>query len=124
MKRIFLILFLVFSLHGFSQIEGEDEIYLTGDLTEAKFQGGGLDKFYDYVIKESDFSMITTKCRIVASFTIDIDGSLKRIKMLEYPNSLAAAEMIRVLNKSPKWESAKRHGKPVSIEMKIPLVFK
>lgn len=33
-------------------------------------------------------------------------------------------ELMRVLNLSPKWEPAKRAGKPVSIEIKYPMNFK
>lgn len=35
----------------------------------------------------------------------------------------SASEFIRVLKKCPKWEPARRGGKPISIEIKYPMVF-
>lgn len=39
MKRIIALLFLFIPLITFSQIGGEDEVYLNGDRVEAKFNG-------------------------------------------------------------------------------------
>jgi hypothetical protein len=36
----------------------------------------------------------------------------------------SATEIIRVMKKCPKWEPAKRKGKPISIEIKYPMTFK
>ena len=36
----------------------------------------------------------------------------------------SCVELIRVLNKCPKLEPAKRGGKPISMEVKYPMVFK
>ena len=58
------------------------------------------------------------------SFTVNEFGQVKKIKVLEFPNVEAASEIIRVLNKSPKWEPAKRAGNPFSVEIKMPLMFK
>jgi protein TonB len=61
---------------------------------------------------------------MVAAFTIDTDGKLINIKLVEMIDSESAMEMIRVLNLSPKWQPAKRKGKAISIEIKYPMVFK
>ena len=45
----YVVLFLFFSLTLFAQIGGEDEVYLSGDKIDAKFNGGGINKFYDYL---------------------------------------------------------------------------
>ena len=44
-KFLVLAVFVLFSNLCFSQIGGEDEVYLGGDLIDAKFQNGGIDKF-------------------------------------------------------------------------------
>lgn len=111
-------------LVAFSQIGGEDEVYLSGDRTEAKFNGGGLEKFNEFVQKEFDYSKVKKSGKMVAAFTVDVDGKVKNIKLVELIDIESASEMIRVLNKCPHWQPAKRGGKPISIEIKYPMVFK
>ena len=121
---VLVVLFFAFPLSSIAQIGGEDEVYLNGDFIEAKFNGGGMDKFYDFINKEFDFSKVTKKGKMIAAFTVDVDGNVKNIKVVQLIDIESATEIIRVLKKCPKWESAKRGGKPVSIEIKIPLSFK
>ena len=61
---------------------------------------------------------------MVGAFTVDVDGSIKNIKIIEFFDVESATEFIRVLKKCPKWEPAKRGGKPISIEIKYPMVFR
>jgi hypothetical protein len=49
---------------------------------------------------------------------------IKNIKIIEFFDIESATEFIRVLKKCPKWEPAKRGGKPISIEIKYPMVFR
>ena len=45
---LFLLLASILTFSGFAQIGGEDEVYLSGDRIEAKFQGGGIDNFSNF----------------------------------------------------------------------------
>jgi hypothetical protein len=123
MKRIAFFLFLFFPLLAFSQIGGEDEVYLNGDSVEAKFNGGGIEKFSDFVHGQFNYSKVKKAGRMIASFTVDVDGSIKNIKLVQMIDVDSGVELIRVLNKCPKWTPAKRGGKPISIEVKYPMVF-
>lgn len=76
MKLIKFLLIVLLPIAGFSQMGGEGEVYLKGDRIEAKFNGGGLDKFREYLDKEFDYSKVL------------------------------------------------KAGKPISIEIKYPMVFK
>lgn len=118
-----LFLMLMIPFLSFSQIQGEDEVYLSGDRIEAKFNGGGLDKFYEYINKEFDYTKVTKAGKMLAAFTIDEEGAVVGIKIVEMLDVESATEMIRVLKKCPKWEPAMRGGKPISIEIKYPMVF-
>lgn len=124
MKYIKIVLFLLMPLVGFSQIDGEDEVYLNGDLIEAKFNGGGIEEFSKFLRKEFDYSKVTKAGKMVGAFTVDVDGSVKNIKITEFFDIESATEFIRVLKKCPKWQPAKRGGKPISIEIKYPMVFR
>ena len=122
-KRTLLFLFF-FPLLTFAQIGGEDEVYLNGDRIEAKFNGGGIEKFSEFVRGQFNYSKVKKSGRMIASFTVAVDGSLKNIKLVEMIDVDSGVELIRVLNKCPKWEPAKRGGKPISMEIKYPMVFK
>ena len=106
------------------QIQGDGEVYLNGDRIEAQFNGGGIEKFSVFIDKNFDYSKVKKPGKMVAAFTIDVDGKVKNIKLVEMIDTESAMEMIRVLNLSPIWQPAKRGGKPISIEIKYPMVFK
>jgi hypothetical protein len=123
-KFLVLAVFVLFSNLSFSQLGGEDEVYLGGEFIEAKFQNGGIDKFYDYIIANFDTQTVEKKGQIVFEFTVNENGEVKNIKILRDLGSNSAIELIRVLRKAPKWQPASRGGKPVSINLKMPLTFK
>ena len=118
------IVFFTFSLSSIAQNGGEDEVYLNGDGVEARFNGGGIDNFSEFVYKEFDYSKVTKPGKMVGAFTVDVEGNVKNIKIIEFFDVESATEFIRVLKKCPKWEPAKRGGKPVSIEIKYPMIFR
>ena len=125
MKKIVAIIVLFFAFNlSHAQLGGEDEVYLSGDLTEATFQGGDLNKFYDYIIKNFDTKTVEKKGQLIFSFTINDKGEVKNIRVVKDLGGTSALEIIRVLRASPKWEPAKRGGKPVSIDIKLPMNFK
>jgi hypothetical protein len=117
-----LILFVSFS--GFAQIGGEDEVYLGGDRVEATFQGGGMENFSKFLNKEFDYTKVTKPGKMVGAFTIDEEGNVKNIKIVEFFDIESATEFIRVLKKCPKWQPAKRGGKAINIDIKYPMIFR
>jgi hypothetical protein len=122
-KKLFSLLFIVLPLLCYSQISGEDEVYLKGDYIEAKFNGGGLDKFYEYVNTNVDKNKITKAGKLVFTFDITITGEVKNIKIIEFPDIVMATEIIRVIKKAPNWEPAKRGGKAININIKFPIQY-
>ena len=107
-----------------SELLMETELVTSPDVSNPKFNGGELNKFYEFINQEFNYSTVTKAGRIVVSFTVTELGEVKKIKVLEFPNVEAASEIIRVLNKSPKWEPAKRAGNPFSVVIKMPVLFK
>lgn len=124
MKLITILFFLLLPIAGFSQIEGDGEVYLTMERIDAKFNGGGIDNFTEFIHKEFDYSKVTKPGKLEATFTIDEEGKVTKIRITQMIDVESATEFIRVLKKCPKWEPAKRGGKPISIEIKYPMVFK
>lgn len=125
MKSYLLLLFLLISqIATQAQIGGEDEVYLGGDRIEPKFKGDDrLVAFQKFLRNEFDYSKVTKEGTMVFAFTIDENGDVKKIKVIEILDVESATEIIRVMKKCPKWEPAMRNGKPLSIEIKYPMVF-
>lgn len=123
MKSLRLLVLLLIPFFSFSQIQGEDEVYLGGDGIEPQFNGGGMEQFQEFVNTHFDHSKVSKPGKMVAAFTIATDGSVQKIKMIQMIDSESAIEMIRVLNECPKWKPASRGGKPISVEIKYPIVF-
>ncbi|HWS60983.1 MAG TPA: energy transducer TonB [Flavobacterium sp.] len=124
-------LFLVITLFAIQMVSAQEsellmetELVSSPDVSNPKFNGGELNKFYEFINQEFNKSTVSKAGKIVVSFTVTELGEVKKIKVLEFPNVEAASEIIRVLNKSPKWEPAKRAGNPFSVVIKMPLIFK
>mgnify|MGYP000207958873 CR=1 FL=1 len=128
MKTLFFLLIIIFSFQIVpaqeSELLMETELVTSPDVSNPKFNGGDLNKFYEFINQEFNYSTVTKAGKIIVSFTVTELGEVKKIKVLEFPDVEAASEIIRVLNKSPKWEPAKRAGNPFSVVIKMPLVFK
>lgn len=127
MKRI---LFLAISFFLFQMVSAQEsellmetELVTSPDVSNPTFNGGDLGKFYEFINQQFDYSSVKKEGDIIIAFTVNELGELKKIKVLKFPNIEAASEIIRVLNKSPKWEPAKRAGKPFSVEIKMPINF-
>jgi len=122
MKKILLLtLFLMSSLAIQAQGGDAEDVY-SSDVINPKFNGGGLDTFHRFVKDSLDYSQIKSGKNVV-KFTIDVDGKLKNIKVVEFKDVNTATEIIRVLMLSPRWQCARRGGKPFSVEIKMPFVF-
>lgn len=107
-----------------SELLMETELVTSPDVSNPRFNGGDLNKFYEFIDQEFNYASVKNTGNIWISFTVNELGEVKKIKVLEFPNVEVASEIIRVLNKSPKWEPAKRAGQPFSVVIKMPLVFK
>ena len=66
-KAFFLLLFLLSVTFSQAQIQGEDEVYLDSDAMEARFQGGGLNVFQEFVFKNLDKTKIEKEEKIKLS---------------------------------------------------------
>jgi hypothetical protein len=125
MKKTVLFLFLLFvSVSHSQELLMDTEDVHPADVIEPKFNGGGIEKFYEFVTSEFDNSKVAKAGKLIATFTISEEGDMKNVRIVKFPNEEAAAEIIRVIRKAPKWEPAKRGGKPFSTDIKFPLEFK
>lgn len=60
---------------------------------------------------------------VVVVFIIEIDGSLSNIEVTKGIGGGCDEEAMRVVKLMPRWEPARRNGKPVRVVVKFPIVF-
>ena len=104
MKKIIFTLLIVLFAFNFSSAQfgdGGGEVYLNGDLIDAKFQGGGIDKFYDFIIENFDVSTVEKKGQIIFTFNVNELGEVKNIRILRDLGTNSAIELISIQLKMP-----------------------
>lgn len=60
---------------------------------------------------------------VVLSFTVDIDGSIKDIKVEKSPHESLSEDAIRRIKEMPKWEPAKINGQATSFRYVLPIKY-
>jgi len=60
---------------------------------------------------------------VYVTFTIDTDGSITDIAVLKSPHILLSEEAVRVVKLMPKWKPGTQRGKPVKVQINMPLAF-
>ena len=89
---------------------------------------GGMDAFIKYLAKNVRYPEAMrergVEDKVIARFVVEIDGSISTIKILDGPGYGSSEEAIRVLKKSPKWQPGYNKGKPVRVQLTVPIDFR
>ncbi len=110
--------------------EDVDEDTIPFVLVESKpsFQGGDANDFsrwvnsrlvYPEVAKEN-----SVEGTVILQFTIAKDGRMSDVVVLRSPDDALAAEAIRVVTSSPKWEPGKQRDRAVKVSYTFPVVYR
>ena len=88
----------------------------------------GMGAFYKYVSKECKYPKYAKKKgiegRIFINFIVNKDGTLSNFRALRQITFCLEREALRVMRNAPNWNPATQRGKPVRVNMTIPLLFK
>jgi protein TonB len=136
LKLTLLICFFI-SVHTFAQKDTIEEGVLINYSEPRPEYPGGDDALYKYIAKNLEYPQqakdSSIEGRVIIEFTIDTAGyvtnaaiihkQLTRIEEGAYDFGLGECA-INVVTKSPKWHPAKSNGKVISIQMRIPILFK
>lgn len=105
----------------------EDEFFIIVEEMP-KFQGGDLNTFRAWVMKEFRFPAIALENGIqgtvTVEFVIERDGRLTNIKFLRSPDPVFNDETRRILNKSPKWTPGRQRNTAVRVKYVLPIQCK
>jgi TonB family protein len=94
----------------------------------ATFQGGNLDNFRTFVLKNTNYPSEAQEKRmsgkVVVQFVIGTDGSIKFIIIIRSSGwELLDNEAIRVISSSPKWTPGRQGGKAINQLFTMPVSF-
>ncbi len=126
-NKLFLFIAYVFLQFTFAQsLKATETILPVGyDAVEVKPQfPGGISEFMVFVVKnyrvpEDEEGNAPTGV-VEVSIIIDIDGSVKDIKILK-DVGLAGTEIKRILAKCPKWKPGRQGGADVAVVYNFPV---
>lgn len=62
--------------------------------------------------------------RVAVSFIVEKDGSISNVRPIHSVHPLLDKEAVRVVKSMPKWSPGKQHGKPVRVQLIVPIMFK
>lgn len=106
-----------------------DEDPVPFQLVEEKplFNGGSANLFSSWV----NWNLVYPEAakekgvqgRVTLQFTIDTDGSMTDVTVLESVSPELDAEAVRVVSSSPKWTPGKQNGKSVKVILTFPVIF-
>lgn len=94
--------------------------------TPPSFKGGtsALGTYLAQHIKyPEDLRRQNLQARVVVAFVVEPDGSLSHIHALNEQTTSAAAEAIRVIAASPKWDPGVQNGRKVRAQYTVPINF-
>ena len=62
--------------------------------------------------------------RVAVRFIVEKDGSISNVRPIHSVHTLLDKEAVRVVKSMPKWSPGKQHGKPVRVQLIVPIMFK
>lgn len=135
MKKIYLVVLLLgMTLLSFGQNvdEGnheEESVELKRDLPDEMPEfPGGFDKLAEYIQKNLEYPIMARESgiqgRVFVGFIVESDGTITHVEVVRGIGGSCDEEAVRVIQCMPKWNPAKKDGKPVRCQFTVPIVFK
>jgi protein TonB len=105
--------------------EPDDEIINATMVDEMPEFPGGMQRFYDAILKNIDTPEIDQDIRLFVTFIIEPDGQMSHIQVLRDPGYGLKAETLRVMEKvKTPWKPGMQRGKKVRTQFTLPFTFK
>ncbi len=106
--------------------EAEEEVFfIVEDMPQ--FQGGGKEKFREYIFANLQYPAIAAENgisgRVFVQFAVDAQGNVVDVVVVRGVDPALDKEAVRVVKSSPKWTPGKQRGRPVKVQFTFPIVF-
>ncbi|MFC2124946.1 energy transducer TonB [Bacteroidota bacterium] len=107
----------------------EEEVEIIFTIVE--FQptpNGGIAAFYEYISKNLKYPAQARRMgiggKVFVQFVVDKDGTLTNVQCIKGIGAGCDEEAINVIKNAPSWNPGKQRGRPVKVQMIIPILFK
>jgi len=128
MKPLLLILVAtLFSINLYAQkADTTDKIYTTPVQVMPRYRGGeeGLRFRLEHIRYLFEDRVKDIQGKVLVMFVVEKDGSLSNIKMIRGLSQEQDKEVLRVVTNLRKWKPGMQDGKPVRVQLAIPIDFK
>lgn len=88
---------------------------------------GGASAFMKWITSNLKYPRLAqnrkVKGRVVVSFLVDKEGYVKSLRLEKSTDNILGAEVIRIMNKMPKWKPGSQNGKPCTAMIAVPINF-
>lgn len=88
---------------------------------------GGMKAFYEYVSENLNYPSAAVRMNVSGNvfvqFVVEKDGSITDVKAVKGIGSGCDEEAVRVIASSPAWNPGKQRGRPVRVQMIMPIRF-
>jgi hypothetical protein len=120
MKSIIVLLVGLFSVSGFSQsnaVVHDTLIYAVDRLEVQPEFPGGKETMQLYIREKLLHAGFTVKkkAKVYALFTVEKDGSLSNVKVLNKVDAGLAAALVDIMKRMPAWQPGKQNGTVVRV---------
>ncbi|MEQ9168097.1 MAG: TonB family protein [Fulvivirga sp.] len=103
----------------------EGDFTIVEDMPEPD---GGIAGFYKYVQKNlkypSQARRMSIEGKVYVQFVIDEKGELVDIAVIKGIGAGCDEEVLRIMEKAPKWKPGKQRGVPVRVKQVLPIEFR
>ena len=112
---------------GEEEVVEEEAIPLAIVEEKPKFMNGDENTFTKWVFDRIVYPEVAkengVQGRVVLSFIVDADGSVKNVVVLRGVDPSIDKEAVRVVSSSPKWTPGRQRDKAVKVKYNFPLNF-
>ncbi len=108
----------------------EEKIYTQSTVDKkATFLHGDEMQFlkrwvYEYIKYPENAIRNGVEGRVIVEFVVDNKGKVRDIEVIRGVDEELDAQVVKVIQASPKWKPAQLHGKDVSVRLSVPVEFK
>ena len=106
----------------------EEEVFTFHEVEQKpKFMGLDINAFSNWVSDNLQYPEEMKKNRlsgrVTLQFTIDTEGNVTDVEVIQGASPEFDKEAIRVISSSPKWQPGMYGGKPVAVRITYPIIF-
>jgi protein TonB len=89
---------------------------------------GGSDAFLTFVAQNIRYPEIAKRAgvegRVAISFVVSPSGNVSDVQVAKSIGAGCDEEAVRVIKSMPKWNPGKQNGRPVNVQISVPIIFR